>query len=126
MYNNLCLLCFLLSKNFFATRRLPRNCWTDCASARDNGRRVRMAYHFELTHERRTNPIARGSNRKARLEEMGALSFRATVGNRSRGLQRIRRCVEYFSHDQARSRAYRWGEDGLAGISDDKAQLCFA
>jgi hypothetical protein len=32
----------------------------------------------------------------------------------------------YFSHDQARSRAYRWGEDGLAGISDDDQQLCFA
>ena len=32
----------------------------------------------------------------------------------------------YFTHDQARSRAYRWGEDGLAGISDDKQQLCFA
>src|SRR6187399_3352226 len=32
----------------------------------------------------------------------------------------------YFSHDQARSRAYRWGEDGLAGISDDEQQLCFA
>jgi hypothetical protein len=32
----------------------------------------------------------------------------------------------YFSHDQARSRAYRWGEDGLAGISDDRQLLCFA
>jgi hypothetical protein len=32
----------------------------------------------------------------------------------------------YFSHDQARSRAYRWGEDGLAGISDDGQHLCFA
>jgi hypothetical protein len=32
----------------------------------------------------------------------------------------------YFSHDQARSRAYRWGEDGLAGISDDDQHLCFA
>jgi len=32
----------------------------------------------------------------------------------------------YFSHDQARSRAYRWGEDGLAGISDDHQHLCFA
>jgi hypothetical protein len=31
-----------------------------------------------------------------------------------------------FSHDQARSRAYRWGEDGIAGISDDKQRLCFA
>src|SRR5208283_4215999 len=33
---------------------------------------------------------------------------------------------DYFSHDQARSRAYRWGEDGLAGISDDQQRLCFA
>src|SRR5262245_17030748 len=33
---------------------------------------------------------------------------------------------DYFSHDQARSRAYRWGEDGLAGISDDRQYLCFA
>src|ERR1044071_8325821 len=32
----------------------------------------------------------------------------------------------YFSHDQARSRVYRWNEDGLAGISDDEQQLCFA
>nr|AUN37398.1 Gll1168 protein [uncultured bacterium] len=32
----------------------------------------------------------------------------------------------FFTHDQARSRAYRWGEDGLAGISDDQQQLCFA
>jgi hypothetical protein len=33
---------------------------------------------------------------------------------------------DYFSHDQSRSRAYRWGEDGIAGISDDKQQLCFS
>jgi hypothetical protein len=33
---------------------------------------------------------------------------------------------DYFNHDQARSRAYRWGEDGLAGISDDQQQLCVA
>jgi hypothetical protein len=33
---------------------------------------------------------------------------------------------EYFPHDHARSRAYRWGEDGLAGICDDHGILCFA
>ncbi|PSB00743.1 MGH1-like glycoside hydrolase domain-containing protein [Merismopedia glauca] len=33
---------------------------------------------------------------------------------------------DYFPHDQARSRAYRWGEDGIAGISDNHQQLCFA
>ena len=32
----------------------------------------------------------------------------------------------FFTHDHARSRAYRWGEDGIAGISDDKQLLCFA
>src|SRR5215210_7079005 len=33
---------------------------------------------------------------------------------------------DYFPHDQARSRAYRWGEDGLLGVSDEKQRLCFA
>src|SRR6476619_6288787 len=32
----------------------------------------------------------------------------------------------YLSHDQARSRAYRWGEDGIAGFSDEDLTLCFA
>jgi hypothetical protein len=32
----------------------------------------------------------------------------------------------YFTHDQARSRAYHWGEDGLAGLSDDHQRLCLA
>ena len=33
---------------------------------------------------------------------------------------------EYFPHEQARSRAYRWGEDGIGGICDDRQRLCFA
>jgi hypothetical protein len=33
---------------------------------------------------------------------------------------------DYFPHEQARSRAYRWGEDGIAGISDSRQRLCFA
>ncbi|HEV3117626.1 MAG TPA: glucosidase, partial [Gemmataceae bacterium] len=33
---------------------------------------------------------------------------------------------QYFTHDQARSRAYRWGEDGLLGITDRECRLCFA
>ena len=33
---------------------------------------------------------------------------------------------DYFPHDQARSRAYRWGEDGIAGVSDERQLLCFA
>ncbi len=33
---------------------------------------------------------------------------------------------DYLPHDQARSRAYRWGEDGLAGFADDKLRWCLA
>lgn len=35
-------------------------------------------------------------------------------------------CWDYFPHDHARSRAYRWGEDGLLGFSDREGRLCFA
>ena len=35
-------------------------------------------------------------------------------------------CWEYFPHDHARSRTYRWGEDGLLGITDREARLCLA
>ena len=35
-------------------------------------------------------------------------------------------CWNYFPHDQARSRAYRWGEDGLLGWTDRECRLCFA
>ena len=33
---------------------------------------------------------------------------------------------DYITHDMARSKAYRWGEEGIGGISDDKQQVCFA
>jgi hypothetical protein len=33
---------------------------------------------------------------------------------------------EYLPHDHARSRAYRWGEDGLAGLSDEECRLCLS
>src|SRR6202522_2567760 len=35
-------------------------------------------------------------------------------------------CWDYFPHDHARSRSYRWGEDGLLGISDRQCRLCFS
>ena len=35
-------------------------------------------------------------------------------------------CWDYFPHDHSRSRAYRWGEDGLLGITDRECRLCFA
>lgn len=60
------------------------------------------------------------------METLGALSFRTTVGYGSRGLL-IGRCLLGFFHPrQERSRAYRWGEDGLLGITDRQCRLCFA
>ena len=35
-------------------------------------------------------------------------------------------CWNYLTHDQARSRAYRWGEDGILGICDRECRLCFS
>ena len=48
------------------------------------------------------------------------------MGHRAGGLQRRRRAWEYFPFEQARSRAYRWGEDGLLGLCDNHQRLCFA
>lgn len=33
---------------------------------------------------------------------------------------------DYFPHEHARSRTYRWGEDGIAGLTDNHNRLCFA
>jgi hypothetical protein len=43
-----------------------------------------------------------------------------------RGRQPHRNAWSYFPHDHARSQADRWGEDGLAGVSDDEQRLCLA
>ena len=49
------------------------------------------------------------------------------MGHRARGLFSPHgNAWEYFPHDHARSRAYRWGEDGIAGISDDQQRLCLS
>ena len=60
------------------------------------------------------------------MEEVGTVFERAPVGDDPRGLQRSGDAWNYFTHDQARSRAYKWGEDGLGGLCDEKQGLCFA
>jgi hypothetical protein len=54
----------------------------------------------------------------------GPLCERAAVGHGAGGLQRGRGAWDYLPHDAARSRAYRWGEDGLAGFCDVEQRLC--
>src|SRR4051794_39967495 len=53
----------------------------------------------------------------------GALPVGTAMGHGARRLQRQRQCLELF---HARPGTYRWGEDGLGGISDDQQILCFA
>ncbi len=67
----------------------------------------------------------------ARLQETGWKKWGPYLSERQWGTVRedysaTGEAWDYFSHDQARSRAYRWGEDGILGISDEQQQLCFA
>jgi hypothetical protein len=50
----------------------------------------------------------------------GPISASANGARCARTIQPHGNAWEYFPHDHARSRAYRWGEDGIAGISDDQ------
>ena len=75
----------------------------------------------ERTDQAGGEAAARGGGPRAEaLEEVGALPQRAAVGHRPRGLEPADEAWNDFTHDQSRSRAYHWGEDGLAGFSDDR------
>ena len=64
--------------------------------------------------------------RKANWKEWGPYLSERQWGTVREDYSQDGNAWDYFSHDQARSRAYRWGEDGLAGVSDRKQLLCFA
>ena len=71
-------------------------------------------------------PTATGPRPQSQLETLGTLLVRAPVEHGARRLQCLRHAWDSFPHDHARSRAYRWGEDGLGGISDRHQYICFA
>ena len=56
------------------------------------------------------------------MEKMGTLSHRSPVREDYSGGGNA---WDFITHDMARSKAYRWGEEGIAGISDDQQLLCF-
>jgi len=60
------------------------------------------------------------------MEALGSLPVRAPVGNGAGGLLARRYLLGLFLARPGRSRAYRWGEDGLLGISDEQCRLAFA
>ena len=60
------------------------------------------------------------------LAALGTVRQRSRLGHGARGLQPDGTAWEYLPHDHARSRAYRWNEDGLAGVCDRHQELCLA
>jgi len=76
------------------------------------------------TAERRRLAAARNSNEPWRL--WGPYLSERQWGTVREDYSADGNAWDHFTHDQARSRAYRWGEDGLAGLSDDRQRLCFS
>jgi hypothetical protein len=75
------------------------------------------------TEERRLHDVR---NRNVPWRKWGPYLSERQWGTVREDYSRSGNAWDYLPHDQARSRAYRWGEDGLAGVSDDRQLLCFA
>jgi hypothetical protein len=73
-------------------------------------------------HER----LAENAGRAANWQRWGPYLSERQWGTVREDYSADGNCWSYFPHDHARSRAYRWGEDGLFGITDRQARLCFA
>ena len=63
---------------------------------------------------------------KFQLEKVGTISYKRQWGTVREDYSESGSAWDFVTHDMARSKAYRWGEEGIAGISDDQHLLCFA
>jgi hypothetical protein len=70
--------------------------------------------------------LAESSTRKKHWKRWGPYLSERAWGTVREDYSKHGNAWEYFPHDHARSRAYRWNEDGLAGISDRRQMICFA
>ena len=70
--------------------------------------------------------LAESVNRIANWRRAGGHTYQSASGVPCVRTTQNGTCWDYFPHDHARSRAYRWGEDGLLGITDRECRLCFA
>ena len=75
---------------------------------------------------RRTNGCGRTRSGSANWKRWGPYLSERQWGTVREDYSADGDCWDYFPHDHARSRAYRWGEDGLLGITDRECRLCFA
>ncbi|MGO9244827.1 MAG: MGH1-like glycoside hydrolase domain-containing protein [Verrucomicrobiia bacterium] len=70
--------------------------------------------------------LAEDAQRKQNWKRWGPYLSERQWGTVREDYSETGECWDYFPHDHARSRAYRWGEDGLLGITDRECRLCFA
>ncbi|MBU6453441.1 MAG: glucosidase [Cyanobacteria bacterium REEB67] len=73
-----------------------------------------------------TDRLAEDEKRQANWKRWGPYLSERQWGTVREDYSQNGDCWRYFSHDAARMRAYRWGEDGLLGISDRECRLCFS
>jgi mannosylglycerate hydrolase MGH1-like protein len=73
-----------------------------------------------------TDRLAEDSRRERNWKRWGPYLAERQWGTVREDYSAFGDCWSYFPHDHARSRAYRWGEDGLLGITDRQGRLCFA
>ncbi len=78
-----------------------------------------------MTRDAETQRLAEDALRKANWKRWGPYLAERQWGTVREDYSPDGSCWSYFPHDQARSRAYRWGEDGLLGITDRECRLCF-
>jgi len=93
------------------------------AIAKSDSGKWQVLYEFE-TEE--VNRLRQDDKREKNWKRWGPYLSERQWGTVREDYSHDGSCWEYFSHDQARSRAYRWGEDGLLGITDRECRLCFA
>jgi hypothetical protein len=101
-------------------------------SAKPTRRSGRSATPHDGSNDRAVAPTAedmrlqQSHERTANWQRWGPYLAERQWGTVREDYSEFGECWEYFTHDQARSRAYRWGEDGLLGICDRECRLCFA
>jgi hypothetical protein len=77
-------------------------------------------------HDPERQRLQLDSQRKANWKRWGPYLAERQWGTVREDYSADGNCWGYFPHDHARSRAYRWGEDGILGITDRECRLCFA
>jgi hypothetical protein len=70
--------------------------------------------------------LAQDASRERNWKRWGAYLSERQWGTVREDYSEYGNCWDYFPHDHARSRVYRWGEDGLFGFSDRQARICFS